>query len=83
MSWANRVGKGSGNGHTSNIKIVEEENDFPIEQPNFMRIGSAHAAEHSGERQKLAALLEKFVQAINVEAFGQEPAINAVELVEK
>ena len=32
------------------IKVVEAENDFPILHPNFIRIGSAHAVERSGDR---------------------------------
>lgn len=78
MSWADKAGKGAG----SNIKIVEEENDFPIAKPNYMRIGSAHAVERGGDRDALTALLKKFADAINLQ-FGQKPENNTINLEEK
>lgn len=78
MSWADKAGKGAG----SNIKIVEEENDFPIAKPDYMRIGSAHAVERGGDREALNVLLKKFVDSINV-SFGQTPENNAIKIEEK
>jgi hypothetical protein len=81
MSWAEKTGK-SGGGAGGGVKIVEEENDFPIAKPNYMRIGSAHAVERGSDRAALEALLKKFADAINIE-FGQSPESNTIVVEEK
>lgn len=77
MSWTEKAGKPA-----SNIKIVEEENDFPIAKPNYMRIGSAHAVERGSDRDALTALLKKFADAINTQ-FGQSAETNTIQIEEK
>lgn len=80
MSWAEKTGKPGSGG--SSIKIVEEENDFPIAKPNYMRIGSAHAVERGSDRPALVALLQKFADSING-GFGQAPETNTIDIEEK
>lgn len=81
MSWAEKTGKpGAGGG--SGIKVVEEENDFPISKPDYMRIGSAHAVERNGDRKALENLLKKFADIIHTQ-FGQDPATNTIVIEEK
>ena len=79
MSWTEKAGKPGGGGG-SGIKVVEEENDFPIAHPNYMRIGSAHAVERGSDRPALVALLEKFAGTINT-SFGQTE--NTIQVEEK
>lgn len=81
MSWAEKTGK-SGGGAGSGVKIVEEENDFPIAKPNYMRIGSAHAVERGSDREALIALLQKFADTINTQ-FGQSAESNTIVVEEK
>jgi hypothetical protein len=70
MNWSDRVPK-KGEGPSSKgpsgggIKVVEAENDFPIPNPNYIRIGSAHAVERSGNREALADLLGRFCEEFN------------------
>jgi len=80
MSWAEKAGKSGGGG--GGIKVVEEENDFPVAKPNYMRIGSAHAVERGSDRTALLALLEKFAGTINT-SFGQAPESNTIHIEEK
>lgn len=83
MSWAEKAGKGGGAaGGGSGIKIVEEENDFPIAKPAYMRIGSAHAVERGADREALTLLLKKFADAINL-SFGQTVESNTIVIEEK
>lgn len=88
MSWAEKMGKsgggagGSGGGNSGGIKIVEEENDFPIAHPEYMRIGSAHAVERGTDRDALIALLQKYADAINL-SFGQTKEDNTISIEEK
>jgi hypothetical protein len=41
-----------------NFKLIEEENDFPFAEVDFLRIGSAHAVERLGDRERLRESLE-------------------------
>ena len=81
MSWTEKAGKPGGGG-SSNIKVVEEENDFPIANPEYMRIGSAHAVERGSDREALVALLQKYADAINL-SFGQTKEHNVITVEEK
>ena len=60
MSWAERETQRQGT-----IKVIEDENDFLIVKPSFMRIGSAIAVERKNDRALLVKLLGKFVHEIN------------------
>jgi len=77
MSWTEREAK-----RQSSIKVKEEENDFPIAKPNFMRIGAAHAVEHKNDRELLVRLLGKFVQDING-SFDPTATNNEIKIEEK
>lgn len=81
MSWTEKAGKPGGGG-ASGIKVVEEENDFPIAKPDYMRIGSAHAVERGSDREALVSLLQKYADAINL-AFGQAKEHNVITVEEK
>jgi len=89
MSWADKVGKPSGDDPKKkqkpdvDFKVIDEENDVPFQKVEYIRIGSAHAVERKEDREQLKSLLEKFVQAVN-EEFSQTPAeSNAIFCEEK
>ncbi len=81
MTWADSIGKRD-DGEGKKVRIVEEENNFPIANPNYLRIGSAHAVERGSDREALVALLRKFADTVNLD-FGQSPDSNTIVIEEK
>jgi hypothetical protein len=74
MAWIEKFGKGK---HASVLDL--EENDLPLKEVTYLRIGSACAQERSGDEAVLKELLEKFVQEINV-AFDPDEGKNTVTI---
>lgn len=57
--------KGTKGDSDSRVKIVESENDFPMFDIHFVRVGSAHAvAHHDGIEPKLGEILRRFCDEI-------------------
>lgn len=67
MSWVSKFGKPQ---HESVMDITE--NDIPLKDVSFMRIGAAHAKEHTADREALVGLLEKFIEQVNVPFDGNK-----------
>jgi hypothetical protein len=73
MSFTERVGKRAMPQPSSkrpssvadiDFKLIAQENDFPFEQVDFVRLGSAHAVERGGNREDLARVLAVYVELI-------------------
>jgi hypothetical protein len=60
-SFASRVRRSETNGRSSPPRIVEEENDFPFDRIDFVRIGSAHNACKSEHQERNSDLLQRIV----------------------
>ncbi len=75
MSWVSKFGKPQ---HESVMDVTE--NDFPISEVSFMRIGSAHARDSSVGSKILVQLLEKFIEHVNV-PFDAERERHELEMV--
>lgn len=75
MSWVSKFGKPQ---HESVMDVTE--NDFPISEVSFMRIGSAHARETSVGNTILVQLLEKFIDHVNV-PFDSEKERHELEVL--
>jgi hypothetical protein len=91
MSFTERVGKRAMPQTSSkrpssvadiDFKIIAEENDFPFEQVDFVRLGSAHAIERGGNREDLARVLAVYVDMIESRYELDRPR-SAITFVEK
>lgn len=88
MSWVNKTGKSDKAPADApkaeaepDIRIIEEENDVPMEKVTYMRIGSAHAVERN-DRDMLATLLSKYLKVIN-EEYDQPSDTNNITFDER
>lgn len=72
MSWVGKFGKQQ---HSSALDA--SENDIPLHDVQFLRIGSAHAVQRGGDAEVLTSLLEKFVTEVNLQ-FDADPDLNRI-----
>jgi hypothetical protein len=72
MSWVEKFGKPK---HESAMNI--SENNIPLTDVEFMRIGSAYAKAQGLDEQVLVQLLNKFVEVVNLPFDGDAHWINA------
>ncbi|NDF12221.1 MAG: hypothetical protein EB060_05350 [Proteobacteria bacterium] len=72
MSWVGKFGKQQ---HSSALDA--KENDIPLHDVKFLRIGSAHAVQRGGDAEVLQGLLEKFVAQVNMQ-FDPDPDLHRI-----
>jgi hypothetical protein len=76
MSWVEKFGKST---HESIMDM--RENDLPLVDVDYLRIGSAYARIDSENKDILIKLLQKFIEQTNL-PFNPDDTINAIEIKE-
>lgn len=84
MSFADKCRKNAAKKSVGDIdfKIIEAENNFPFAQVDFLRVGSAHAVERHGDRERLRDSLEPMATELRA-AYEQEQLDQSIIFVDK